>query len=436
MNKDAPLMLSSFPRAILHVDGDAFFTSVEQAMHPQLKGRPVVTGKERGIIACASYEAKALGIKRGVGLWEAKKMCPGLVVLPSDYESYCIYSRRMFEIMRRYTPEVEEYSIDEGFADITGMRRLFRCSYREIAEQMKASIHRELDLTVSVGLSCSKSLAKIASDYRKPHGLTEVRGKHIHLFLQRVPLADIWGIGPSAQQLLGKYGLKTAYDFVLRDEKWVRKMLHKPGWEIWMELRGNAVKKLEQEARPPKTTIMKGKTFSAPSTDRDYIYAKLIRNLESAFIKLRRHRLGARELCVYLSRKDYDQKGCSISFSRGVSNAMEITQAVETMFDRLYVAGIEYRSTMAVLGGLEDDRTRQYDLFEDRVQVERMREVGQVVDGINRRYGKHRIFLGTGLVLRGIEVNERDEPCWRKMNLLEGETKRRRIRIPLLDIRV
>jgi DNA polymerase-4 len=85
MNQEQPIMNASFPQAILHVDGDAFFTSVEQAMHPELKGRPVVSGKERGIIACASYEAKALGIKRGVGLWEARKKCPDLVVLPSDY---------------------------------------------------------------------------------------------------------------------------------------------------------------------------------------------------------------------------------------------------------------------------------------------------------------------------------------------------------------
>ena len=436
MDKDAPLMLSSFPRAILHVDGDAFFTSVEQSIHPDLKGKPVVTGKERGIIACASYEAKALGIKRGVGLWEARRKCPELVVLPSDYESYSIYSKRMFEIMRRYTPEVEEYSIDEGFADITGMRRLFRCSYRDIALQLQEAVHRELDLTVSVGLSCTKCLAKIASDYRKPNGLTAVRGKHIHLFLQRIPLEEIWGVGPSAQQLLRKYGLHTAYDFVLRDEKWIRKMLHKPGWEIWQELRGNAVKKLELDLSPPKTTIMKGKTFSAPSTDKEYIYAKLIRNIESAFIKLRRHQLRCRELSVYLRRKDYDQRGCSTTFTGGVSNAMEITPAVRMMFDRLWSAGGEYRSTTAVLSRLEDDRQRQFELFEDRARIEYMQEAGRVVDRINRRYGKHRIFLATGLALKNIETNDRDEPCWRKLNLFEGETGRRRIRIPRLDIRI
>lgn len=436
MDPDAPLTLSSFPRAVLHLDGDAFFTSVEQSMHPRLKGRPVVTGKERGIIACASYEAKALGIKRGVSLWDARRICPGLVVLPSDYETYSIYSKRMFEIMRRFTPEVEEYSIDEGFADITGMRRVFRCSYKEIALRMQAAVHRELDLTVSVGLSLTKCLAKIASDYRKPNGITAVQGRHIHLFLQRVPLADVWGIGPSAQQLLGKYGIRTAFDFVLRDERWVRKMLHKPGWEIWQELRGRPVKKLEIGARPPPASIMKGKTFSAPSSDPAYIYAKLIRNLESAFIRLRRHRMATAEIGIQLRAKDYAERGLSLRLNRSVSNAIEVVPLVRDMFARLHVAGKQYRSTTVLLGRLESDLQRQGDLFDDPVRIERMREMGQVVDRINRRFGKHRIFLGTGLVLGGVELNDRDQPCWRKLNLLAGETNRRRIRIPRLNLKV
>ena len=153
MGNEMLFINGSFPRALVHVDGDAFFTSVEQSINPSLKGKPVVTGEERGIIACASYEAKALGIKRGVSLWDARKICPQLIVLPSDYESYSLYSKRMFEIMRRFTPAVEEYSIDEGFADLTGLRRVHRMPYEQIARTMQQTIHEELDLTVSVGLS-------------------------------------------------------------------------------------------------------------------------------------------------------------------------------------------------------------------------------------------------------------------------------------------
>jgi len=430
----SPLTLSSYPRAIAHVDGDAFFTSVEQAIHPALRGKPVVTGKERGIIACASYEAKALGIKRGVSLWDAKKSCPGLTVLPSDYETYSIFSKRMFEIMRRYTPEVEEYSIDEGFADLTGMRQVFRKSYRDIAADMQAVIHGELDLTVSVGLSLTKSLAKIGSDFHKPNGLTPVAGKHIHIFLQRVPLADVWGLGPNRVQLLQKYGLKTAWDYVSRDPEWIKKLLHKPGLEIWHELRGTAVMPICTDAWRPAASVSKSKTFSTPSNNREFIYAKLIRNLESAFIKLRRHQMRAGELSISLRRKDYGETGLGARLDRGVTVPQEIVPVVRELFGRLYVPGADYRATSVVLNRLEDDRHRQFDLFDNPARIERARRTGELIEQINGRYGKHRIFLGTGLHLPKGDGNDRDQPCWRKVNLIVGETARKRIRIPMLDM--
>jgi len=436
MTDDKPLMLSSFPRAIAHVDGDAFFTSVEQALHPDLRGKPVVTGKERGIIACASYEAKALGIKRGVSLWDAVRLCPGLVVLPSDYETYSLFSKRMFEIMRRYTPQVEEYSIDEGFADLGGMRQVFRKSYLEIARDMQATIHRELDLTVSIGLSLTKSLAKIASDFRKPAGLTPVAGRHIHLFLPRVPLADVWGLGPNRVLLLQKYGLRTAWDYVERPPEWIRKLLHKPGLEMWQELRGEAVMPFCTDAWRPESSISKSKTFSAPSDDRDFVYAKLFRNLESAFIKLRRHRLQAGELSVSLRQKDYGEQGLQIRLNRPVDLAQEVAPPVRLLFDRLYRPGALYRATSVVLGRLTENRIRQYELFEDVARIERTRRLGDLLETVNRHHGKHRICAGTGLYLTRNPQTDRDEPPWRKLNLLPGETARKRIRIPKLDLKV
>jgi DNA polymerase-4 len=121
-----PLMLGSYPRAILHIDGDAFFASCEQAANPKLRGKPVVTGMERGIAASMSYEAKARGVTRGMRIRDIQKACPEVVLLPSDYETYSLLSTRFFAIVRRYTSDVEEYSIDECFADITGYRRVYR----------------------------------------------------------------------------------------------------------------------------------------------------------------------------------------------------------------------------------------------------------------------------------------------------------------------
>src|SRR3990170_8602704 len=102
-----PIIIHSWPRAIMHMDADAFFASCEQAIHPELKGRPVITGKERGIVAAASYEAKAMGVERGMRLFEAKKACTDVVLLPSDYETYSLFSIRMFEILRRFSPDVD-----------------------------------------------------------------------------------------------------------------------------------------------------------------------------------------------------------------------------------------------------------------------------------------------------------------------------------------
>src|SRR4030065_2162345 len=140
------ITIHSWPRAIMHMDADAFFASCEQAIHPELKGRPVITGKERGIVAAASYEAKERGVKRGMRLFEVKKVCPDAVILPSDYETYSLFSLRMFDILRRFSPDVEEYSVDEAFVDLTGLRRSFRGSYGMIGQKMQKSVEKELGI--------------------------------------------------------------------------------------------------------------------------------------------------------------------------------------------------------------------------------------------------------------------------------------------------
>lgn len=142
MNKQ-PLTIVSWPRAIIHVDADAFFASCEQAVDPRLRGKPVVVGKKRGIVTAASYEAKAKGVKRGMRIFEAERVCPGVIVRESDYETYGLFSVRMFEILRRFSPEVEEYSIDEAFVDLTGLRRIFRSSYSNIAKKIQDTIRTE-----------------------------------------------------------------------------------------------------------------------------------------------------------------------------------------------------------------------------------------------------------------------------------------------------
>jgi DNA polymerase IV len=433
-DEDRPLTIRSYPQAIMHFDGDAFFAAVETAVHPELRGKPLVTGQERGIIACANYPAKALGIKRGVALHEARRICPELVVLPSDYETYSLFSKRMFDIARKFTPVVEEYSIDEGFADLAGLRRLHRMSYEDIARAIQREIKSQLDLSVSVGLSLSKGLAKIASDFRKPQGFTAVPGRHIHLLLQRTPLADVWGFGANTVAMLGKFGLRTAYDFVSQTESWAKARLGKVGVDIWRELRGESVHPVRTTADPPRLSISKTKTFSPCSCDRDYVRARLVRNAESAFIKLRRHQLRSKSLSVFLRRQDYGASAAEARLNRPTAAIVEALPAIEQLFDSLFRAGVEYRATGIVLGQLASEGARQYELFSDNLRIEKLEQISQAIDLVNARYGKHKINTGSALYLRETPGGERNRPAWRKRELLDGESERKRLYLPRLDI--
>jgi len=437
MKPDAtPFMILSYPSAILHVDGDAFFASVEQAVTPSLKNKPVVTGKERGIIAAASYEAKALGIQRSMSLRDARKLCPQLTILPSDYETYSLYSKRMFHIMRRYTPLVEEYSIDEAFADITGMRRVHRKSYEQIAQELQAEIHRELDITVSIGLGLSKTLAKLASSYRKPNGFTGVRGKYIHLFLARTPTRKVWGFGPNTVRLLAKYHVSTAYDFVCRPENWAKKLLGKPGVELWNELRGTQIHDVTTEEKTTYATISKARTFTPATSNRDFVYARVTRNLESAMIKARRHHLKARTLGIALRTSDFVQDGLEAKLNRATVSILEVTPLVRDLFDYLFNPTLQYRAATIVLGGLQDDSNEQYELFEDRLKIDNMAKLSTVVDEIDGKYGKHTVTLGSSLFLNDKIRNDRDHVPVRKQTLLKGETARQRLKIPRMMVTV
>ena len=425
-----PVNLHGFPQAILHMDADAFFTSVEQALTPALRGRPVVTGEERGIIAAASYEAKARGISRGLPLHEARRLCPELVILPSDYETYGLYSQRMFNILRRYTPAVEEYSIDEAFADLTGLRRVHRCDYEEIARRVQADIRAELGIGVSIGVSLSRTLAKLCSKFRKPAGLTAVCGRHLHLLLARTPVEKVWGIGPNGAALLHHFGVVTAYDFVRQPEAWVAARLHKPGRDTWYELQGHPMQPVNPAPKSTYGSVMKSHTFSPPTGDRELVYAELVRNVEAVFAKARRLRLRARLVGVGLRRADFQHAGGEAALPRPTSLEREVLPLVCGLFDQAFHPGTNYRATLCVLGALEDDRTEQLDLFADNDRHEALRRLAAQTDALNRRFGRDTVQSGSRLDLARKPVASRDAPPERLGTLFEGETSRRRLALP------
>jgi len=434
MNEESPLTLHSFPRAILHIDGDAFFASCEVAKNPKLKGKPVITGLERGIASALTYEAKARGVKRGMRLSDIRRICPDAVLLPSDYETYSLYSTRMFAIVRRYTPIVEEYSIDECFAELTGLRRPLRMSYGEIAQSIKHDLDSELGITFSVGLAPTKVLAKIGSKWKKPSGLTVIPGNRAHLFLKELPVGKVWNIGPQTEAYLHTMGVRTALQFARKDEDWVRKRFTKPHREIWLELHGESVYGLETQEKHDYASISKTRTFTPPSRDRDYVFAQLSKNIENACIKARRHGLAARCAVIFFKTQDFRSEGLECSLSAATSIPGDVIRVIRPAFEKLFKEEKEYRATGVILTKLTEDIIRQPDLFGETLRIEKMQDLYGQIDAIARKFGKHAVVLGSSLptFTTPQHEGERGATAGEGRPKIQGETKRKHLRIPFL----
>ncbi len=433
-----PLTIRSSPGAILHLDVDAFFASCEQAIHPELRGKPVITGKERGIVAAASYEAKARGVKTGLSLSDAKKVCPDAIIVPNDYETYSLMSVRLFEIIRRFSPDLEEYSIDEAFVDLTGLRRSFHGSYGMIAEKMQKTIDTELGISVSIGVSLTKVLAKLGSKLNKPHGLTIIPGKDIHLFLNKLSLEKVWGIGPNTSAFLRKFGITTALEFARKDEKFIEKHLSKPYREIWHELNGRSMYPVIKEAKSSYQSISKVRTFTPPTHDETFIFAQLSKNLENACIKARRYKLAATRLIVFLRRQDFRDIGVEVKLNRATAYPSELFGALKKGFHHVYRPQKLYRLTGVVLAGLIPYNKVQYTLFEDTTKIKKMTIIYSIVDQLSEKYGKHILQHASSLPtkLQVQHEGERGDFPDRKTNLFKGENKRQRLGLPMLHMKV
>lgn len=417
---------------ILHVDGDAFFASCEQAKNPKLKGKPVVTGKERGIASAMSYEAKSRGVMRGMPLHKIREVCPDCIILASDYETYSMYSERMYEIVRRYTPKVEEYSIDECFADISKTELLELYTLEDALRKIKRDLEGELNLSFSLGLAPTKCLAKVASDWNKPSGCAVIRPEAISESLSCVPVEDVWGIGKAISRRLRAWGIETAEDFRSLSEIWVRAHFNKPVLELWHELNGRRVLAVEIESRVRKS-IQKSKTFTPATNNPHYIFSQLSKNIENACMKARRHHLRASSATFFIKTKDYRYYSWREDFERLTHTPKEVLDACERGFRYIFNKNIQYRSTGVVLEGLQDASYVQSDMFGGIEKDQALEEVYARVDKLREKYGKYTVHLASSMEALGKQwEGERNAQAARVTYRLPGETERRRLALPFL----
>ena len=385
-----------------------------------------------------SYEAKARGVTSGMRLFEVKQVCPNVILLPSDYETYSLLSKRLFAIVRRYTPEVEEYSIDECFADLTGLRRILRGSYPKIAARLKKELDVALGFTFSIGLGPNKVIAKIASKWNKPSGLTVIPGREIHQYLEHLPVEKVWGIGKNTTAFLAKYGKHTALDFARAPEGWVKQHLTKPFYEIWQELNGRQVLALDTTEKSSYYSIQKVKTFTPASDDKTFVFAQLAKNIENACMKARRYELEARGVHIFLRTRVFRDRGAKVRFSRATAFPHDLLKIVRPLFEELFEEGVAYRATGVTLLKLITIANAQMELFEPHETIAKNKRIYDSMDALRQRYGKHTVCLGASMPAHrfGQHLGERGDVPARQHDHFKGEAKRRRLGLPVFERKV
>ena len=242
----------------------------------------------------------------------------------------------------------------------------------------------------------------------------------------------VCGFGPNTVALLQKCGIRNVLDYVRRPEAFARKLLGKTGVELWHEICGRPVYAVSTAPKRKYLSIGKSKTFSPASGRRDLVKAQLMRNMESACIKLRRHGLSARALTAYLRLSDFRHAGAEARLTRHSSSTLDFSAASAALFDELFAEGAVYRATGVVLSDIVEGNGDGPDLFDDPAAIERTRKLGSVIDAINAAHGKHAIHLASSDIVSRKGPHPRNDTAWRKAALLKGETGRRRLGIPLL----
>jgi DNA polymerase-4 len=389
---------------ILHVDLDAFFAAVEQRDRPELRGKPVVVGvggpTERGVVSAASYEARRYGIRSAMPLRTAAALGPDVVFVPVDGRKYGRVSREVMEILRRYTPAVEQISIDEAFLDVAGSEALLG-SPIEIAHSIKATVKAELDLVVSVGVATSKLVAKVASDLKKPDGLVVVEPGTEADFLAPLPISRLWGVGARTAAALADFGVSTIGDLAALPDDLLARRFGKQGPVLAQRARGIDVSRVS--SADPARSVSHEHTFDIDTSDPEVLERTLLALSEGVAGRLRRGGVKAQTIAV----KVRDQSFTTVSRQRTLADPTDDTEFIFQMaleLARPQFKGIKVR--LLGVGASHLERGEQLPLFGEADA--RRRRVTEAADEIRKRYGSKAIRRARLIDAAVAEPFERD----------------------------
>ena len=393
--------MTTWQRIIVHVDMDAFFAAVEQLMNPALRGKPIIIGadprggKGRGVVSTASYEARRYGVHSAMPISRAYALCPHGIYLRPNGKAYTQYSKKIMEILQQFSPQLEQLSIDEAFLDVTHSIHLWP-SITALGEAIKQKIKDETGLTASVGIAPSKAVAKIASDFQKPDGLTIVPPHKVLEFLGALPIHKLWGVGEKTLQQLQALGVQTVSQLREFPLEVLQARFGKAGAHLYAMARG-------EDDRPVDNTeeiksISNEHTFDMDVADEEILVDTLMVLAEKVAHRLRQN--GIRGKTVHLKLRYFDFR--TLTRSRTLPIYTTLTSEIFSVVKELLENNWDHQTPVRLLGvgvsHLASENQIQLSIWD--VENEKKLQAEKVLDELQQKFGPLGLTHARALAVR------------------------------------
>ncbi len=393
-SREVTLMKEMYPkngRVILHVDMNSFYASVEMALDPSLKGKPLAIAgnveERRGIIVTCSYEARKFGVKTTMPLWEAKKLCPQLIVRKPNFDRYRAASTKMFELLRSYSELVEPVSIDEGYMDITDCYELG--SPIQIAESIQQTLLNDHDLPCSIGIAPNKFLAKMASDMKKPLGITVLRKRDIPTVLWPMPVGEMHGVGKKTAEKLAPFNILSIGDLAKGNEIQLKALLGINGVRLKNRANGIDNRPVDPESVYDFKSIGNSTTLSKDVTNQHQLLQVLEGLVSKVAQRLKNKKVLAQTIGVTIRYKDRKTITRSRKLINPIRSVEEIFEEAKGLFLKNWNGeGIRLLGVTGTDLQEQEDAVKQLDLFSYENDAKKA-PLYETMEKLREKFGKH-----------------------------------------------
>jgi len=388
------------------IDCDSFFVSCERKINPELKGLPVaVVSGERGCVIARSKESKILGLPMGMPLFQAAERFPQCIYISANHYVYTKISKQVMRILKNFSPNVEIYSIDEAFVDFTGLTKLYKKNYYKLAKDLQQKIADEVDIPVSIGISRTKTLAKLASDKAKnTSSRIAVAGRcGIKHLLEFTEIDEVWGIGRKLGVKLRGLGVRNALEYVNKDEKWIKSKFGANGLTVQSELAGIMVSPISNEIKLPKS-ISDTKSFLEFSSDLQFLKNELSIHIHESCARLRKIDCKCAEIGVILKTKDFRTLYLKTKLETLADFEFDISRAAFRLLEQMFNSREIYRSIGIVLEDFRQNSGEQLVLFNNNKKKEQNEKLGRSLDRLEKKFGRN--IVRTGFVNKDVPFKQ------------------------------